>query len=423
MPRLPHRLGRRLYWKLHLAFLSVVAVSALCIGVARHHLSPPEPVPDPVRPLAALLVHGLDPNALDASLDATAANMHLRLALWGPDGAPLAASHPELRPPDLRGGESQWQGFRHGPTAVVRLEDGRWLSLGYGWRWDPRKLALAIVAGALSSALLLYPLARGFTRRIERLQGTVDRWGRGDLAARADVHGDDEVSALGRGFNQAAERVETLLASQRRMLASASHELRSPLARVRMTLELMEDGTPEGERRREAAARDIEELDGLVGDLLLASRLQGAPPARQDNPVDLGAIVAAEAERTGARASGAGVVSGDERLLRRAVRNLLENALRHGKGAEVEASVQVGPEDVDVVVLDRGPGVPASERERIFEAFYRPDGHAEGRDGGVGLGLALVADIARHHRGRVWMEPREGGGSRFTLRLPRVQGQ
>ena len=124
-----------------------------------------------------------------------------------------------------------------------------------------------------------------------------------------------------------------------------------------------------------------------------------------------------EAARVGAAAEGDDVqLLGDERLLRRALRNLLENAQRYG-GGEIEASVARQGAQVELRVCDRGPGVPETHRERIFEAFFRLPGHAE-REGGVGLGLSLVRQIAERHGGRVRCEPREGGGSCFVMNLP-----
>jgi signal transduction histidine kinase len=118
-------------------------------------------------------------------------------------------------------------------------------------------------------------------------------------------------------------------------------------------------------------------------------------------------------------------VRGDPRLLRRMVRNLLENAHRHGSGSPIEVAVASLPEGeggARVAVMDRGPGVPESERKRVFEPFYRPEGHSEGRDGGVGLGLSLVQEIARHHGGTARCSPRPGGGTLFEVDLLGVSG-
>jgi signal transduction histidine kinase len=239
------------------------------------------------------------------------------------------------------------------------------------------------------------------------------------------------VAAVASSFNQAAERIEALVRSHQSLLANASHELRSPLARLKMAVLLLED-TPEGAQRdrlKSEIRTNIGELDSLVEEVLLASRLDAQQTSPVIAPVDLIGIAAEEAARVGAElqaTQAALVVPGDERLLRRALRNLLENARRYGvsEGNDeitLVAERMPGPGGmVELRVCDRGPGVPEALRERIFEPFFRLPGHAE-REGGVGLGLALVKQIAERHRGRVRCEardPREGGGSCFVLSLP-----
>ncbi|PXW96524.1 signal transduction histidine kinase [Sphaerotilus hippei] len=297
---------------------------------------------------------------------------------------------------------------------------------GLGPRWWPRgpwvDMAALLVALFLAVAAGSYPVVRRLTRRLERLQQGVETFGAGQLGHRVAVDGQDEVAALAESFNRAAQRVEDLVTSNRSMLANASHELRSPLARLKMAVEMLEI-TP-AERRadlRDEIDRDIRELDALVEEVLLASRLD-ASTALAEVPVELAGLLAEEAARVGAEvdleAAAAQVqVLGDERLLRRAVRNLLENAHRYG-GDEVQAQLRLtAPGQVEIAVCDRGPGVQESLRERIFEPFYRLPGHAE-RAGGVGLGLSLVRQIVTRHGGRVSCEAREGGGSRFVIRLP-----
>jgi signal transduction histidine kinase len=226
------------------------------------------------------------------------------------------------------------------------------------------------------------------------------------------------VAAVAVSFNRAAERIEALVRSNQSLLANASHELRSPLARLKMAVAMLEEAAPaqRGKLRDEIHA-NIAELDALVEEVLLASRLDAARGAVARDPVDLLPLAAEEAARVQAEAGGdPAVVPGDERLLRRALRNLLENARRYG-GGTVELVVRNGPVTVEVDVLDRGPGVPEAYRERIFEPFFRLPGHAE-REGGVGLGLALVRQIAAAHGGSVRCTARAGGGSCFTLCLP-----
>jgi signal transduction histidine kinase len=282
-----------------------------------------------------------------------------------------------------------------------------------GLFWLLGIVALAVVLGS-------YPIIRRLTLRLENVRRGVERWGAGDLAARADESGSDEVAFLARRFNHAAERVETLIKSHKSLLANASHELRSPLARIRMGLELMDGAPTEGQKRE--MLRNIGELDQLIDEILLASRLD----ARETDvgtfePIDLTGLAAEECARAGAELSaegqgGAVTVHGVSKLLRRAVRNLLENARRYTSGP-VEVELRRDGTHAVVRVCDRGPGVPPDQRERIFEPFYRLPGASE-REGGVGLGLALVRSIAQRHHGTVHCEAREGGGACFVLRLP-----
>ena len=289
-------------------------------------------------------------------------------------------------------------------------------------------LFLAVAAGA-------WPVVRRLTRRLEALKQGMEAFGAGALHQRVAEDGRDEVAAVAASFNRAAARVETLVRSHQSLLGNASHELRSPLARLKMAVSMLEEAAPaQRERLRQEIHANIAELDALVEEVLLASRLDAAQDALQKVPVDLLALAAEEAARVQATVEAAGdesqghdgggaaasalTVRGDERLLRRAVRNLLENARRYG-GDDVQVVVRgAAPAGwVELRVCDRGPGVPEAWRERIFEPFLRLPGHAE-HEGGVGLGLSLVRQIATRHGGQVRCEPREGGGSCFTLTLP-----
>lgn len=301
----------------------------------------------------------------------------------------------------------------HGPPP----EGAPWLLLGV--------LALLFISIAAGS----YPVVRRLTRRLESLKSGVEAFGAGDLGRRVAVEGRDEVAALASSFNQAAGRIEELIRANKSLLANASHELRSPLARLKMALAMLPEAGhgPEGQAIAlgEEIARDIAELDSLVEEVLLASRLDAQFSIAQE-PVDLLGIAAEESARVDADLEPdlpegfAPQVTGDERLLRRALRNLLENGRRYG-GGQVECHLGPWPagSGVRLTVCDRGPGVPEDQRERIFEPFYRLPGHAE-RAGGVGLGLSLVQQIVQRHGGQVRCEGREGGGSCFVIELPQA---
>jgi signal transduction histidine kinase len=176
-----------------------------------------------------------------------------------------------------------------------------------------------------------------------------------------------------------------------------------------MSLALLDDD-PQHAQMAAGAVQDLDALDALVAELLLVGRVGGG--GLQRVPVDLGALARSVAGSDVA-VQGEGTVAGDAVALRRVLVNLVDNARRYGA-----PPIRVEVADGQITVTDAGEGVPASERERIFEAFYRPSGHHEGRDGGVGLGLALVREIARAHGGDVWCEGGPAGtGARFCVRL------
>jgi signal transduction histidine kinase len=299
-----------------------------------------------------------------------------------------------------------------------------WARPPYGFIW-----MLALMG--LATALALYPVVRRLTQRLEGLRQGVQRWGEGDLSVRVPESGEDEVADLSRRFNAAAERIQRLMAAQKSLLANASHELRSPLARIRMGLELLETpgaGEAMRQRTREEILRNMAELDQLIDEILLASRLD----ARETDlgtveAVDLVGLCAEECARVGARLEvpeglNSLEVQGVTKLLRRLVRNLLENAQRYGAQGQPDGAGEVllllGPTPQPWLrVCDQGPGVPPEYRERIFEPFFRLPGASE-RAGGVGLGLALVKSIAERHGAQVACVPPEAAvGACFEVRF------
>jgi len=301
-------------------------------------------------------------------------------------------------------------------------EESIWPIPWMSHRTGGEALAVVLVLLFLGVALGAYPVVRRLTRRLEGLKRGVEQFGAGKFSHRVNDHGNDEVAALAVSFNRAADQIEALLRSNRTLLANASHELRSPLARLKMAFAMLDEASPAARARLGAEINtNIAELDALVEEVLLASRLEAGGQAPQNEAVDLIGMAAEEAARVDADfepTDGLATlkVSGEDRLLRRALRNLLENARRYG-GAEVRLEVQRNGGRAEFRVCDRGPGVPETMRERIFEAFFRLPGHAE-QVGGVGLGLSLVKQIAQRHGGQVRCESREGGGSVFVFSVP-----
>ncbi len=411
----------RLYGRIYLALLGVVVAFFALSAALFFAIGPPRDAQWAER-AGQLAQLALPPpeaprEAQQHALDGIARSLHADAALFAPDGALIASAGRPLRRPDP---SRPPPGFgRHRP-ANVALPDGRWLVIDVSRPRGPRPLMHGLAVLALFAALLAiaaYPLARSMAGRVEKLAARVDAFGAGDLAARAPVDGADEVARLAGSFNAAADRIQRLVNAQRTLLASASHELRSPLARLRVGAELLAaDVALPAERAaalRDQLARDVASLDASVEELLLVSRLDLLDAASRA-PVDLLALAAEEAARDGAEVSGEAVsLLGDARSLRHLLRNLLANARRHAPGSEIEVRVEATREGARITVADRGPGVPEPERERIFEPFAK-GGSASG---GAGLGLAIVRQIARHHGGDARCLPREGGGSVFEVTL------
>jgi signal transduction histidine kinase len=357
-----------------------------------------------------------DPNARPVQVALDDGRTMILLRAWRP-GPGFGQAVPGQGPGPGGPGEGPRPGARReGPGAFVPFP---WL----GQRNGSEALAIVLVLLFLGVALGAYPVVRRLTRRLEALKTGVERFGAGDLAHRVDGTGGDEVAALARSFNDAATRIESLLRSHKNLLANASHELRSPLARLKMAFAMLDESPSEAARQRLGAEihTNIAELDALVEEVLLASRLEADAQEGQLEAVDLLGLGAEEAARIGAEfepAEGLAAlkVMGDERLLRRALRNLLENARRYG-GGQVLLELRRHRGRAELRVCDRGPGVPEAMRERIFEAFFRLPGHAE-QAGGVGLGLSLVKQIAQRHGGGAHCEARPGGGSVFVFSVP-----
>jgi signal transduction histidine kinase len=336
-------------------------------------------------------------------------------------GTPL---HFEFVMPDGREMQLQiqrkWEDGR--PPPRMHREPPWWAAPPYGFFWMLGLIGLAVALG-------LYPVVRRLTQRLEGLQRGVQLWGEGDLSARVPVQGADEVADLSSRFNQAAERIEGLMASQKSLLANASHELRSPMARIRMGLELMDVASSDAamhQRTRQEILRNMAELDQLIDEILLASRLDAKEADMGTvEAVDLVGLCAEECARVGAMLDvPEGLqsleVPGVAKLLRRMVRNLLENARRYGalseQGEGIVLSLRTDNQQVVLTVCDNGPGVPPEYRERIFEPFFRLPGASE-RVGGVGLGLALVKSIVERHQGTVRCTARQDCGACFEVRL------
>jgi signal transduction histidine kinase len=296
-------------------------------------------------------------------------------------------------------------------------------------------LALFIVGVATA------PLAGRISRPVERLTEATRRFGGGDLSYRVELarrgrgrhrhRRHDEIAELTRAWNDMADRVEQLVRGQKELLANVSHELRSPLARMRMALELVPRDEAVAARLRDIET-DVSELDRLIEDVLTMSRLEATGLPVHLDRVDVAALLAQVAERASRDPFVAGrevrvaeapacTLGADGALLRRALWNVVENAAKYG-APPIALSARVAGDRLELTVTDEGPGIPAADRERVFQPFYRADkAHTPG--GGFGLGLALASRVAEVHGGSIRAEAAraEAGverGLRVTIAIP-----
>jgi signal transduction histidine kinase len=374
---------------------------------------------------AALPAADAPREAQQQALEKLAARLHADLALFDAGRERIAAAGKTLSPPEAEraGGWRRSSSWRAGGWSI-RLPDGRSLAVRLPHEARHPAWALIVFLGviALLVALGAYPVVRRITRRLERLQASVEALGSGDLSARVRVTGGDEVAQLAGSFNRAASRIEELVGAQKllldsskRLLAHASHELRTPLARIRMGVELLKE--KDDPKRKSELERDIAELDQLIDEILLASRLDAVAEIDKPEQVDLLALTAEECARYDDCAlDGEPVlVQGDARLLRRMIRNLLENAQRHGK-PPIDVSLRRMQDKAELCVCDHGAGVPEAERARLFEPFHR----LPGATSGTGLGLSLVRQIAARHGGGVAVRAGEAGGACITVEIAAI---
>ena len=409
----------RLYLRFYFALLASLAVFGLATATVWHLAGGPM---EQAGATIGRLVQNILPAAQthpaeqQAALQRLAEGLNGDVTLFANDGTVIASIGRPLPPPDskLYGKRifSRWQG---GAVSAVRLADGRLLvaSVPIGAGNSRRIFHSVLLLLAMATGVAAYPIVRQLSRRLERLQHGVESLGAGDLTARVTVEGHDEVARLAESFNRAASQIEQLVRAHQSLLANASHELRTPLARIRLGVEMSQVGA--GPKAKAGLTRDIAELDGLVDEILLASRLDAIHENEILEDVDMLALAAEEAARyDDVQLEGDAIsIRGDSRLLRRMLRNLLENAQRHGAPPTHVRFGREGPSAV-IKVWDSGSGPAPAEFDQVFTPFYRRRG---GNGTGNGLGLSLVRQIARRHGGDARCEAMDDGRSCFVITL------
>lgn len=351
--------------------------------------------------------------------EATAGDAGVRIELRHPGDDTAGGIAATTGEADLRLGDT-------GLTASVQIGPQTWLNAATYTRerrsaWSAVfAVVLGITTVALIGAVLL--VARRIAEPLRHLAEAAERLGRGEAVAELVEHGPQEVRRAARAFNQMQGRLRRFVEDRTRMLAAISHDLRTPIATLRLRAEEIDD-----DEAREGVLRPLEELSALAEATLAFAREEGAEEARK---ADLASLV--ESVASDLAELGRAVIFEDAprtplvcraSSLRRAVRNLIENAVAYGGSAQV--SLRPDPErrgHVQLVVDDQGPGIPEAELERVFEPFVRLEASRNRRTGGTGLGLSIVRSVARAHGGDAAVENRPGGGLRATLSLPLPKG-
>ncbi|MFA9462184.1 ATP-binding protein [Thiohalorhabdus methylotrophus] len=340
-------------------------------------------------------------------------------------GAPTAYRAGPI-PPERRADHGGHARGRPGPprkpvfAVSVPGPGGQWLNVvllhhDHSWKWlGPPLLSLSLSALALAVVVVL--LVRRTTRPLARLAGAAERFGRGDTPEAVPEQGPEDVRRTIRAFNAMQERLDRFVRDRTRMLAAISHDLRTPLTSLRLRAEML----PEGEGRERMVAT-LEEMQRMTEAALSFAHQEGQGEAI--HPVDLGALLDSLCEdlrdlRMDVTCGALERVVSPVRAtaLKRAVRNLVENAVAYGGRARVTLEADAaGPR---ILVDDDGPGIPEADAERVFDPYVRLEDSRNPETGGIGLGLAIARDVVRSHGGDITLANRPGGGLRVTVHLP-----
>jgi signal transduction histidine kinase len=307
----------------------------------------------------------------------------------------------------------------------VRSHDGRSYSFFFDRNQLGRKhntLLFGLIALLLATIGVVYWMQVRQLRPLGWLRDGVDAVSRGDLSTRVPIARQDEIGQVGRAFNHMTSRVQKMMSDQDRLLSDVSHELRSPLTRIKLALEML----PESDRR-DSIADDVREMEGLISALLERQRVGSRTGHPDVAPVDLVELVNGVAKGFGDQTPGISVaeipenleIKADGPLVRVLVQNLLDNAIKFSlpDSKAIELSLRRDNDEAEITITDDGPGIPEGESERIFEPFVKLD-PARGHRKGYGLGLNLCQRIVQAHNGTIEVESRQPRGTRVTVRLP-----
>jgi signal transduction histidine kinase len=349
--------------------------------------------------------------------DALAAHLQVAVARAA-GGHPLAGfRHPMPRMGPWMHGAAGWRGLQ----AALQLSDGQWLSFVAALPASGPSASWQFVAAMVVMSVIVVLTSIWAVRRVTAPLGTVlraaERFGRDVKAPPMAEAGSREMRQAAHAFNEMQVRLQRLLENRTRMLAALSHDLRTPLTLLRLRAE----GLKEGEERERMLAT-IGDLDAMVDATLKFARDEAtAEPWRRTDLTALVTSIVDDMADAGLNvtidAAEPVILECQSRSLRRAVTNLLDNAVKYGDAAHVR--ILGSPADIRIVVDDEGPGIPAAEVGKVFEPFYRIEQSRNRETGGTGLGLAIAQSIAQAHQGEITLVNRPEGGLRAILSLPR----
>lgn len=342
-----------------------------------------------------------------------------------PDGrGPHAGSHAVQDEPGARTGWSKHRFF----VEVPHDEAVYTFNTAFGPFAEGQGGYLALLICVLSGVLIIAFLAiRRLLSPLKGLITAVERIRRGELGHQVPVCSRDELGDLARSFNAMSTDLKEMIRSREQLLLDVSHELRSPITRIKVALEM----TPEG-AVKECISDDLGEMEAMIAEILETARLDSANGKLNLEPLDLDALVAEAvadadmrppgAKRIGAKPGPGLMIRADRARLRKVLANVLDNAVKYSReaGSPVEVRLEVGPSEAILRVSDRGVGIPADELPKLFEPFYRVDRSRSRETGGYGLGLSLCKRIMEAHGGSISISSREGDGTEVSLAFPLV---
>jgi len=344
----------------------------------------------------------------------------------GPVGAMLSArlgSAREVRP--LGGAAGMGMGMMHGnmPRGFdVRLQGGQWLRFSGARQLDtpalPRDLILRLAVTLMIVTAVVMLAVRQATQPLKQLAQAADTLGRDLDAPALAEEGPTETRRAAQAFNRMQARIKRLVNERSRALAAVSHDLRTPLTRLRLRAELVDDET-----LRDQMAADLDAMAAMIDATL--DYLRGLQTSEAVRPIDINALLASMSEdalvlgrRISIQGQALAPYTGRLSALRRALQNLIDNAIKYGACAHLRVDDDAG--ELRIMVEDEGPGIEPHELARVTEPYYRPDASRSSATGGVGLGLSIAKDIALLHGGDLVLANRAQGGLCATLKLPRV---